>query len=65
MARGPRSFAPRHEPDTCRTRGVMQLLVDNPLWIVLILITIALHVGFAVAVRRLMRDPGPKPPPGG
>lgn len=37
----------------------MRLLLDNPLWIVVIAITIALHVGFFVAVRRIMRE---KPP---
>jgi hypothetical protein len=40
----------------------MHLLLQNPLWIVLIVITVALHVGFAVMVRRWMREPEPKPP---
>jgi hypothetical protein len=39
----------------------MHLLLQNPLWIVLIVITVALHVGFAVMVRRWMREPEPKP----
>jgi hypothetical protein len=34
----------------------MRLLLDNPLWIVVIVITLALHIGFFVAVRRMMRE---------
>jgi len=34
----------------------VRLLLANPLWIVVILITVALHVGFFVGVRRLMRE---------
>ena len=34
----------------------MQLLLDNPLWIAIIIVTIALHVGFFVGIRRLLRQ---------
>lgn len=33
----------------------MDLLLSSPLWIVLIVVTVALHVGFAIAVRRMIR----------
>ena len=33
----------------------MQLLLNNPLWIVVIVVTVALHVAFFVGVRRVMR----------
>ena len=42
---------------------MLRLVADNPLWIVLVAVTIAVHVGFAVALRRLFRAP-PPPPPG-
>jgi len=41
----------------------MRLLANNPLWIVLIVITLALHVGFAVALWRWTRGARSKPPP--
>jgi uncharacterized protein YneF (UPF0154 family) len=37
-------------------------LLDNPLWILVIAVTLALHVGFFVAVRRVMRDKPPDEP---
>lgn len=33
----------------------MELILANPLWIALLVVTIGVHVGFFVAVRRLMR----------
>ena len=33
----------------------MQLLLDNPLWIVIILVTLLLHVAFFFGIRRVMR----------
>lgn len=33
----------------------MQLLLNHPLWIVVIVVTILLHVGFFIAIRRVMR----------
>lgn len=35
----------------------MQLLLNHPLWIVVIVVTILLHVGLFVVIRRLMRKP--------
>jgi hypothetical protein len=34
----------------------MSLLLSQPLWLVLLLITVGLHVGFVLAIRRLMRE---------
>jgi flagellar basal body-associated protein FliL len=33
----------------------MQLLLDNPLWIVVIVLTVLLHVGFYIGIRRVIR----------
>lgn len=33
----------------------MQLLLNNPLWIVIIVVTILLHVAFFIGIRRVMR----------
>jgi ABC-type spermidine/putrescine transport system permease subunit I len=33
----------------------MQLLLSSPLWIALIITTIAVHVGFFVALRRMQK----------
>ena len=33
----------------------MQLLLDNPLWIVIIVVTILLHVGFFIGIRHVLR----------
>jgi hypothetical protein len=33
----------------------MSLLISQPLWLVLLLVTVGLHVGFVLAIRRLMR----------
>jgi hypothetical protein len=44
---------------------VLRLFADNPLWIALVVVTIAIHVGFVVALRRLFRAPPPPPPPPG
>ena len=33
----------------------MQLLLNNPLWIVIIVVTILLHVGFFFGIRRVIR----------
>ena len=33
----------------------MQLLLNNPLWIVIIVVTILLHVVFFIGIRRVMR----------
>jgi len=33
----------------------MQLLLDKPLWIVIIVVTILLHVVFFFGIRRVMR----------
>ena len=34
----------------------MRLLLENPVWLVVIAITVAVHVGFAVALYRVARD---------
>jgi hypothetical protein len=34
----------------------VQLLLAHPLWIVVIVLTLALHAGFFLGVRRLLRD---------
>ncbi|HSO32480.1 MAG TPA: hypothetical protein VLT33_08190 [Labilithrix sp.] len=39
----------------------MQLLLAHPLWIVVIALTLALHAGFFVGVRRLLRDKSNEP----
>lgn len=44
--------------------SLFSLLLDSPLWIALILVTVALHVAFFVAVRRLSRAPPPEDRPG-
>jgi uncharacterized protein YneF (UPF0154 family) len=41
---------------------MIELLGQNPLWIVIIVLTVGLHVGFALAVRHWMRS-AEKPPP--
>jgi flagellar basal body-associated protein FliL len=33
----------------------MQLLLNNPLWIVIIVVTILLHVAFFIGILRVMR----------
>lgn len=33
----------------------MQLLLNHPLWIVIIVVTILLHVAFFLGIRRVMR----------
>lgn len=33
----------------------MQLLLSSPLWIALIVLTLAVHVGFFVALRRMQK----------
>jgi len=33
----------------------MQLLLNNPLWIVIIVVTVLLHVAFFIGIRRVMR----------
>jgi hypothetical protein len=33
----------------------MQLLLDNPLWIIIIAVTILLHVAFFIGIRGVMR----------
>ncbi|MEW6765580.1 MAG: hypothetical protein AB1344_07320 [Pseudomonadota bacterium] len=33
----------------------MQLLLDNPLWIVIIVVTILLHVAFFFGIRHVLR----------
>jgi hypothetical protein len=33
----------------------MQLLLNNPLWIVIIVVTILLHVAFFIGIRRVIR----------
>ena len=33
----------------------MQLLLDNPLWMIVIGLTVVVHVGFFVAIRKVMR----------
>ncbi len=33
----------------------MQLLLNNPLWIVIIVVTILLHAAFFIGFRRVMR----------
>jgi len=33
----------------------MQLLLNNPLWIAIIVVTILLHVGFFIGIRRVIR----------
>ncbi|MEW5824735.1 MAG: hypothetical protein AB1766_10410 [Pseudomonadota bacterium] len=38
----------------------MQLLLDNPLWIVILVVTIALHVVFYFVIRHLSRLSRPK-----
>jgi len=35
----------------------VRLLLDHPLWIVLIVVTIVVHVGFFVGVRRVLGKP--------
>lgn len=46
--------------------NVLGLLADSPLWIAVLVVTVALHVAFVVVVRRLMRgdrrDAEPAPP---
>ncbi len=32
----------------------MRLLLSQPLWLVVLLITVAVHVGFVLAIRRLI-----------
>jgi hypothetical protein len=34
---------------------VLDLLLSNPLWIVLATVTVGVHVGFAIAIRRMIR----------
>lgn len=41
---------------------MIRLFAENPLWLALVVVTIAVHVGFFVALRRLFGGPGPKPP---
>ncbi len=41
----------------------MEMLLQNPLWVVLIGLTVALHVAFAVMVARWLRAPESKPAP--
>lgn len=38
----------------------MRLLLSQPLWLVVLLITIAVHVGFALAIRHLIRKDAAK-----
>lgn len=33
----------------------MALLLEHPLWLVAIIVTIVLHVAFVIVIRRLMR----------
>jgi uncharacterized protein YneF (UPF0154 family) len=33
----------------------MQLLLNNPLWIVVIVVTVLLHIGFFIGIRRVIR----------
>lgn len=35
----------------------MALLFQHPLWIVVVVVTIAVHVGFFLGVRRVLRQP--------
>lgn len=42
--------------------SVFSLLLDSPVWIALILVTIALHVAFFVVLRRLFRARPPAEP---
>lgn len=37
---------------------MLRLLLDHPLWIVLAIVTILVHVGFAVALRRVLGGKG-------
>lgn len=37
------------------TSTVLDLLLSNPLWIVLATVTVGVHVGFAIAIRRMIR----------
>ena len=41
----------------------MSLLLQNPLWIAVLAITLVLHVGFAVALWRWTRSSKPRMPP--
>jgi hypothetical protein len=45
--------------------SLFSLLLDSPLWIALIVITVGLHVAFFVVVRRLSRARPPADPPDG
>lgn len=38
----------------------MHLLAQNPLWVVLLVVNAALHIGFAVVIARLMKPSPPK-----
>ena len=41
---------------------MLRLFAESPLWIVLVVVTIAIHVAFVVVLRRLFRAPPPPPP---
>ncbi len=41
----------------------MNLLLQNPLWIAVLAITLALHVGFGVVLWRWTRTSKPRTPP--
>jgi hypothetical protein len=43
--------------------SVFSLLLDSPLWIALIVVTVGVHVAFFVVVRRLSRGRPPDEPP--
>lgn len=40
----------------------LSLLLDSPLWIAVLVVTVGLHVAFFVAVRRLSRRDAPRRP---